>query len=143
MNSGLAWTLVFHIIGFVLWTGGLLCATQVMASRTRQKFPDVSAALGLLELKLFKGVAHPGAALTIVAGIIALVLQPNQLHQGWMHAKLSLVVILIVLDLIAYMRGRASDAGRIILQRRECMALHGGIALVFIGIVILVMVKPF
>ncbi len=70
MNSGVAWTLVFHIVGFVLW-------------------------------------------------------------------------ILIALDLIAYVRARASEAGRIVLQRRECMALHSGIALVFIGIVILVMVKPF
>src|SRR5690242_19686298 len=106
MNSGVAWTLVLHIVGFVLWTGGLLTATQVMASRTQQKSAEASSALSRLELKLFNGVAHPGAAVTVIAGIIALVLQPNQLHQGWMHAKLSLVVFLIALDLIAYLRGR-------------------------------------
>jgi len=143
MNSGVAWTLVFHIVGFVLWIGGLLTATQVMGSRARQSSADVASALSRLELKFFKGVAHPGAAIAVVAGIIALVLQPNQLHQGWLHAKLLLVAILIALDLIAYVRARASEAGRIVLQRRECMALHSGIALVFIGIVILVMVKPF
>jgi putative membrane protein len=143
MNSGVAWTLVFHIVGFVLWIGGLLTATQVMASRTKQNTAESAAALSRLELKLFKGVAHPGAAIAVVAGIIGLVLQPNQLHQGWMHAKLSLVAILIGLDLFAYARSRASSAGRIELQRRECVFLHSGIALVFVGVVILVMVKPF
>jgi protoporphyrinogen IX oxidase len=143
MNSGVAWALVFHIVGFVLWMGGLLVATQVMASRTRQSSPEVHAALARLETKLFKGIAHPGAAVTVIGGIIVLVLQPDYLRQGWLHAKLFLVAILIALDIIAYVRSRASQAGRIELQKRECMALHSGIALVFIGIVILVMIKPF
>ena len=143
MNSGVAWALVFHVVGFVLWMGGLLTATQVMASRVVQSSADARAALGRLEAKLFKGVAHPGAAVTVLAGIAVLVLQPDYLHQGWLHAKLFLVAILAALDVIAWVRGRGSQAGKIELQRRECMALHGGIALVFIGIVILVMIKPF
>ena len=143
MNSGVARALVFHIVGFVLWMGGLLVATQVMASRTRQSSPEVRAVLARLETKLFKGIAHPGAAVTVIAGIVVLVLQPGYLRQGWLQAKLFLVSILIALDIIAYARARASQAGRIELQKRECMALHSGIALVFIGIVILVMIKPF
>ena len=143
MNSGVAWALVFHIVGFVLWIGGLLVATQVMASLTRQSSAEVSNALARLETKLFKGVAHPGAAITVITGIIVVVLQPDYMRQGWLHAKLLLVAIVIALDIIAYVRARAFQSGRIVLQKRECMALHSGIALVFIGIVILVMIKPF
>src|ERR1051326_5899176 len=98
MNSGVAWALVFHVIGFVLWMGGLLVATQVMASRTQQSSPEIRAALARLETKLFRGVAHPGAAVTVVAGIVVLLLQPDYLRQGWLRAKLFLVMIVIALD---------------------------------------------
>jgi hypothetical protein len=37
----------------------------------------------------------------------------------------------------------AFQAGRIALTRSECMAMHGGIALVFFGILMLVLLKPF
>jgi putative membrane protein len=143
MNSSVAWALVFHVVGFVLWLGGLMVVTQVMAARTRQPSAEVRAQFARLESKLFKGVAHPGAAVTLLAGILVLVLQPDYLHQGWLHAKLFLVAVLIALDLIAYQRAKAFEQGRIELQRRECMVLHSSIALVFIGIVIMVMIKPF
>src|SRR5437773_11321547 len=118
MNSGVAWALVFHIVGFVLWMGGLLVATQVMASRTRQSSPEVRAALARLATKLFKGLAHPGAAVTVIAGIVVLVLQPGYLRQGWLHAKLFLVSFLIALEIIAYVRSSASHAVRSDIQKR-------------------------
>ena len=71
------------------------------------------------------------------------VIQPAYLHQGWLHAKLFLVAILIALDLIVHARARAFQAGRIELRRRECKMLHGAISLVFLGILVLVMIKPF
>src|SRR5713226_3245859 len=98
MNSPVAWALLFHILGFVFWMGGLLTATQVLASHTREPSPAVREALGRLETKLLKGVAHPGAAITLVAGIVIVWLQPFYLQEGWLHAKLTLVAILIVID---------------------------------------------
>jgi len=143
MNSGVAWALVVHVVGFVFWMGGLLVATQVLASHTEASSEEVRQAFQRLEAKLFKGVAHPGAALTVIGGVAVLILQPDYLRQGWLHAKLSLVAILIGLDLMAYFRARSFHAGNIQLSRRECKLLHGGMALVFLGIVILVMIKPF
>ena len=35
--------------------------------------------------------AHPGAAITVIAGIIVVGLQRDYLHQPWLHAKLLLV----------------------------------------------------
>jgi len=143
MNSPVAWVLVFHILGFVFWTAGLLVATQVLATHTQEKSDEVRRVLSRLETKLLKGVAHPGAAITVVAGIAVVVIQPAYLHQGWLHAKLFLVAILIALDLIVHARARAFQAGRIELRRRECKMLHGAISLVFLGILVLVMIKPF
>ena len=143
MNSSVAWALVFHILGFVFWMGGLLVVTQVLAMHTEETAPEARDTLTRLENKLLKGIIHPGAAITVVAGIVVVALQPDYLHQSWLHAKLSLVAILIALDLIVYFRAKAFHAGRIELQRREFKILHGAISLVFLGILVLVMIKPF
>jgi putative membrane protein len=143
MNSPLAWALVFHIIGIVFWVGGLLVTTTVLALHTQQDLPQARLPLEHLEVKLLKGMAHPGAAIAVLAGLTVLWIQPSFLYEHWLHAKLFLVAILIVLDLIVYRRTKAFQRGEIKLERRECMILHGAISLVFLGIVILVLIKPF
>ncbi len=139
-----AWTLVFHLLGMVFWVGGLSVVTNVLARHTQENSPEARHVLTRMEMKLFNGMAHPGAALMVITGIILIVTNPSYyLHAPWLHAKLFLVAILIGLDLIAYSRARAFQSGRIALQRREFMALHGAISLIFFGILILVLVKPF
>jgi protoporphyrinogen IX oxidase len=143
MNSPVAWALLFHIVGIVFWIGGLLFATQVLAMHTQETSPEVRATLTRLERKVMKGIAHPGAAITVVAGFVVVYLQPDYMQQKWLHAKLFLVAILIGLDLIATFRAKAFQAGKIELQRKECKILHGAISLVFLGILVMVMIKPF
>jgi putative membrane protein len=138
-----AWTLVFHIIGLVFWLGSLLVATRILAMHTEETSPEGRAALTRVETRLFNGFAHPGAALMVITGIILVSHDPYYLRQSWLHAKLLLVLILIVLDLRVYFRAVAFQSGKIQMSRGECMAMHGVIALVFVGILILVLTKPF
>ncbi len=143
MNSPIAWALVFHVLGFVFWMAGLLIVTQVLAVHTGEQSPEARRVLERLEVKLLKGIAHPGAAITIIAGIAVVMIQPGYLHQTWLHAKLSLVAILIGLDFVVYWRTKGFHRWDVKLKRQECMMLHGTISLVFLGILILVMIKPF
>jgi len=123
--------------------GGLLIVTQVLAAHTKEQSPEARKALERLELKLLKGLAHPGAAVTVIAGIIVVVIEPAYMYQTWLHAKLTLVAILIGLDFLIYWRTRGFHAGVVDLKRKECMMLHGAVSLVFLGILIMVMIKPF
>lgn len=144
MGTLLAWTLVFHILGIVFWLGSLLVVTHVMATDADADSEEVHEALNRLEGKLFKGIAHPGAIITVISGAILISTNPQYyVHAAWLHAKLFLVIILIVLDVITYIRAKAFHAGKITLQRKECMILHGGIALLFIAVLILVLIRPF
>jgi len=138
-----AWILVFHIIGLVFWLGSLLVVTQIVSIHTEETSAQTRVTLAQLETKLLKGLAHPGAAIMVVTGILLLYQDPNYLRETWLHAKLFLVVVLVVLDLWLTFRTRAFQEGKIELSRRECMVLHGAISLVFLVIVILVLVKPF
>jgi putative membrane protein len=138
-----AWTLVFHILGLVFWLGSLLVVTHVLAAHTEAAAPEARAAFARLERKLFNGLAHPGAALMIITGATLAARNPEYLKEHWLHLKLLLVIVLVVLDLRVYLRARAFQAGRIEMRRGECMALHGAIALVFFMILVLVLTKPF
>jgi protoporphyrinogen IX oxidase len=144
MGTLLAWTLVFHILGIVFWLGSLLVVTHLLAYDAESESVEVHEVLNRLEGKLFKGIAHPGAIITILSGAILISTNPQYyMHAAWLHVKLFLVIILIALDVITFIRAKAFHAGKITLQRKECMMLHGGIALVFIGILIMVLVRPF
>jgi putative membrane protein len=138
-----AWVLVFHLTGLVFWLGSLLVVTHVLAVHSEEPSMEARAVLGRLEMKLLKSLAHPGAALMVITGIILIAEKPHYLREHWLHVKLLLVALLIVLDLRVYFRTTASLAGRAELRRRECMALHGAISLVLFGILILVLLKPF
>jgi len=142
MNSPVAWALVFHILGIVFWIGGLLIVTQVLAMHATEESPEGRRAFERLEVKLLRGAAHPGAAITVIAGIVVLVLQPNFLREHWLHAKLLLVLVMIVLDLMVYFRAKHLNMGERI-PRGQFMMLHGAVSLVFLGILVLVMIKPF
>jgi putative membrane protein len=138
-----AWTLVFHIVGLVFWLGSLLVVTQTLAIHAEETNPETRVTLSLLESKLLRGLAHPGAAIVVVTGFILLGHFPDYLHQHWLHAKLSLVVILAALDLRLTFRLKAFQEGKIELSRRECMVFHGAISLVFLLILVMVLVRPF
>jgi len=142
MNSPVAWALVFHIFGVVFWIGGLLIVTQVLAMHSTEESPEGRRSFERMEVKLLNGAAHPGAAITIVAGIAVLTFQPNFLRQHWLHAKLLLVVVLIVLDVLVYVRARQLNMG-VAIKRSQFMMLHGAISLIFLAILVLVMIKPF
>ena len=143
MNSSVAWALVFHVIGFVFWMAGLLVVTQVMAAHAEERSAEAGSALKRLEMKLLNGMAHPGALITIGAGAVLIVMQPGYLRQSWLHAKLSLVVILIGMNLFLHMRARELRDEPSKSRPGQFRMLHGVISALFLCIVILVMIKPF
>lgn len=139
-----AWTLVFHLLGMVFWMGTLLMVTHLLAVHTEETSSEARSAFGRLEMRFLNRLAHPGSAVMVITGVILIFTNTSYyLHAGWLRAKLFLVAILAGLDLVVYLRVKAFRSGQTVLRRGECMALHGVTVLVFLGILILVLVKPF
>ena len=140
----LAWLLVLHLPAMVLWVGSLLVVTLILATHSRQTGAEARRALAEAEGKILKSMAHPGAALAVITGVLLILQNPGYyMSGGWFHIKLLLVLFMIGLDLRIYFRAKALRAGKIQMQRGECIALHSGVALVFLGILVMVLVKPF
>lgn len=135
-----AWTLVFHVVGFVMWIGGLMIATQVMMQHAEATTEDGRRALGTLANKVMGSMALPGALLALVSGAILVAMNhAYYLHARWLQLKLACVLILIVLHLVGASRAREVLAGRATATRGEWLRLHIFISLVFLSILIFVL----
>jgi putative membrane protein len=132
-----AWTLVFHIFGLMLWVSGLLVTTIALSRHAQEASSEGRAALARLERIFLRGMADPGALLTIVAGIVLISTNRNYyLHAGWLHIKLSLVVIMIGLHGYIGTRSKFLSTGRIKLQPGQARMLTVAVLVVFLLILI-------
>ena len=139
-----AWLLVFHLLGLIFWLGALFTLTRILAMHTEEASAGARPTLTRLEGMLFNRIAHPAAVVVILAGIALIFTNSSYyLHAHWLHAKLLLVILLLGLDLWLYVRASAMQAEREELSRGECAAFGATIAATLLGILILVLVKPF
>lgn len=133
--------LFFHVLGVILWMGALFVVSRLLAEHAAD--PEKGEVLTNLEERLFSTVVHGGAAVVIATGVLNVLNQPGYLRQGWLHAKLLLVLVMVVLDVRLYRRMQALHAEPSSVSRGEMFQLHGFIGLTLIAIVFLAVVRPF
>lgn len=141
------WMRALHIIGLILWMGGLFVLARHLAMHVKVTGAPTSEMKGYESKSYYLGVL-PGFLLTLGSGLYLLLQQPmNYLSAdgGWggnFHVKLTLVVVLILIDQFFHLRMRHfhnKGTG----SRGLFMAIHGIVALSFIGIVVIMRVRPF
>ncbi len=136
--------LLVHLPAMILWVGSLLLQMSVLAAHGQEGGAEARAALSRIETRIFRRYVHPAAAFVVLSGLLLLLLDPSgYLRAGWFYGKLLLVIVLIGLDLRIYLRARAFQAGRIAMSPGECQALQWGVAIAAVGILVMVIVKPF
>jgi len=133
--------LVVHILGLVFWVSGLLVTSMALTRHTQEASADARQALARLERIYLRGLADPGALLTILAGASLLMTNASYyLHAPWLHIKLTFVLLLIVLHGIVAVRTKAFASGRIVLQRSEARMLVVATLFLFLSILIATLV---
>ena len=107
-------SLVVHVFGLVFWDSGLLMTTAALSQHTQETSAEARQALARLERTFLRGMADPGAFLTLLAGIVLIATNASYYFRApWLHLKLTLVVILIVLHWFVATRTKSFAAGRI------------------------------
>lgn len=132
-----AWTLVAHVFGLVLWIAGLLMTAVVLAQHSQEASTEAQQTLARIGRIGLRGLADPGAFLTLLAGIILVMSnRPYYLHARWLHIKLVFVAVLIGLHGIVAMRNKSLISGRANFPRSQVKILFVAILLVFLLILI-------
>lgn len=143
-----SWLLGFHIIGIIMWMGGLFALTRHAGMHVGLKDAP-RPALSLYESKSYFMGALPGMILTVGTGLALLFgnaagagyfLKADGIYGTTFHVKLLLVVILIVVDQVFLYKMRTFHKDGLG-TRKLFMALHGSIGLGFIIIVLLMMTR--
>ena len=88
------WIKALHIVSIVCWFAGLFYLPRLFVYHAMNEDSTSRDRFALMERKLYRGIMGPAMVATFVFGIWLLILSPGWLSQGWMHAKLTLVVLL-------------------------------------------------
>jgi protoporphyrinogen IX oxidase len=137
----IAWILVAHVFGITFWVSGLLVTTIALARHTQETTAEARDAMIRMEGIFLRGLADPGALLTLLAGVIVIANNPAYyLHARWLHIKLLFVLMMIVLHGAIAVGSKLFAAGRITLQRSQARVLM--LAVLFIFLLILISTLP-
>lgn len=91
----LLWIKAFHIIAVVAWFAGLFYIFRLYVYHIEASSEEVKKTLEVMERKLLRVITNPAMIVAWILGIILITMQfPEIMKQGWLHAKLLLVLIL-------------------------------------------------
>ena len=134
--------LSLHIFGVIFWMGGLLMITSLLARVPEEVGLPKERFLGAAR-GLFESTINLGAAVSIILGLVLILMDPSVLRQGWLHAKLLLVAILLFYHVRFYRRIKFLENNPSQSSRREFRVIHGMVSALLIAILMLTVIKPF
>lgn len=140
------WTKALHVISVIAWMAGLFYLPRLFVYHAeRARAPgELSETLKVMERKLLKLIMNPASIATWAFGL-ALVFTPGIIDwsEGWVHAKAALVIgmtayhHLLVRWRKAFAEDRNTRSGRFYRIANEVPTI------LMIGIVVMVIVRPF
>lgn len=140
------WLKAFHIVFVVAWFAGLFYLPRLFVYQVEAEAdaagPAELARFGTMQRRLL-GITHVGAVLALGFGIALVVLAPDWLQQGWLHAKLALVLLLLGYHAWCVRLAAALRDGRNRHGSRWFRIFNEVPALLLVAIVCLVVLKPF
>lgn len=136
------WLKALHVISMVTWFAGLFYLPRLFVYHA-----DTTDAVSLerfcvMERRLL-GIMTIGAAATVVFGVAMIVAAPVYLTMGWLHAKLTLVVILIAYHGYCLKLTRDFATNQNARSGKWFRAFNEVPSVLLIGIVLLAVAKPF
>jgi len=90
------WVKAFHIIFMVTWFAGLFYLPRLFVYHAMSDDHISHERFKIMERKLFWGITTPGGILTILFGVWLISYMPAVMSAGWFHAKLLLIVFLVI-----------------------------------------------
>ena len=136
------WIKSFHIVFMVAWYAGLFYLPRLFVYHAQSEDKISIERFKIMERKLYVGIMTPCMVLTLALGMWLWL--GYGFRGGWLHAKLALVLVLVAHHfylgkLIRDFKHDSNPHGHVFYRwLNEIPALP-----VLIGIIILVIVKPF
>lgn len=144
------WMLWFHIISMVSWFAVLFYLPRLFVYHAEHSNnPGFIEVVQIMEMKIYKYIGVPAFWATFLSGTALIIMSTSHYGMnvfamgGWMHAKMTLVVLLIAY-FFSLGRFRLKLINNSTYKSGKFFRMYNEIpTLLLIGIVALVVVKPF
>ncbi|WP_420427875.1 CopD family protein [Algiphilus sp.] len=136
------WLKALHLIFMVTWFAGLFYLPRIYVYLAETQEPAVRPTLHTMARRLY-AIMTIGMVATWLFGLALLVWNPGYLSQGWIHAKLTLLVLLsgyhgwLKVQLRQFLNGTSTKSGKFWRIANEVPALF------LVGIILLAVLRPF
>ena len=138
------WLEALHVIAVISWMAGMLYLPRLFVYHTEtEKGSTEEARFRVMELRLYRFIMTPAMLATFAFGIAMIAQNPDYMKQGWLHAKLLLVLIMTGMHGYFGKLRRDFAEDRNTHDIRFFKVINEVPTLLMVGIVILVVVKPF
>lgn len=139
------WYKAFHIIAVIAWLAGMLYLPRLFVYHAAtNNSAETSETFKIMEKKLLKYIMNPAMVASYIFGILIITQSVSYyMSSGWLHAKLTLVLILSATH--GYFAKLVKDFAQDNNQHTEKFyrIINEVPTILMIAIVILVVVKPF
>ncbi|WP_068829621.1 protoporphyrinogen oxidase HemJ [Pseudomonas sp. BMS12] len=137
------WVKALHIIALVCWFAGLFYLPRLFVYHAMATDEPSHERFCVMERKLYRGIMNPSMIATILLGAWLLYLNPAWLQMGWLHAKLTLVLLLVAYHRVCGAQLKRFARGENARGHVYYRWFNEVPVLFLLAIVILVVVKPF
>jgi len=130
--------LTLHMISMCLVIGTLFLQSLTVVFRLRLKSAEEATGLEKTQSRIHKFIYYPILGVTLISGIV-LAVKTGALTEGkWLHLKLALLMILIVLGV-----QNGKQIKETVLPKKYAMMVHIAIFIVGAWMIYLATIKPF
>jgi len=137
------WLKAFHVIAVIAWMAGMLYLPRLFVYHCDAEVGSKqSETFKIMERRLLRAIINPAMIVTWVLGLW-LAHEGGFFKSHWLHAKFALVIAMSALHGFSVGLVRAFAEDRNVHTPKFYRILNEVVTLLMIGIVILVIVKPF
>lgn len=138
------WIKALHIIAVICWFAGIFYLPRLFVYHAMAEDDISKERFIVMERKLLRGIMNPAAIASILFGLILVWMNWSAYQgQGWLHAKISLVLLLVVYHLMCRKFWVDFSQGKNRHSHRYYRWFNEFPVLLMVGIVILVVLRPF
>ena len=139
------WIKALHIIAVIAWLAGMLYLPRLFVYHCgAEPGSKQSEDFKIMERKLLRGIITPSMIITFILGAILLFdLDLDVWREGWLHAKLTFVVVLVAYHGLMSRWRMDFEADKNVRSAKFYRWMNEVPAVVMFGIVIFVVVRPF
>jgi putative membrane protein len=143
MESLAVWIKALHVLAVISWMAGMLYLPRLFVYHTDvAKGSEASETFKVMERRLLRLIINPAMIVTWLSGLY-IAYAFDYFRAPWLHAKITLVIIMSGVHGYLASRVRAFADDRNDKSGRFYRILNEVPTVLLIGIVVLVVVKPF